>query len=98
MNPKIDDGGLAFPGTRFQQVGFVSDYGFSDEDSPTFADVHHPGMSLRDWFAGQALAGHLAGEPGSHLLPERLAPACYDYADAMIKARSMAAIMEMQKK
>jgi len=44
-------------------------------------------MSLRDWFAGQALAGSLAGEPGSHLIPERLAPDCYALADAMIAAR-----------
>lgn len=52
---KIDDGGLAFPGTRSEQVGYLSDYAPTDDDAPTFAEVHHPGMSLRDYFAGQAL-------------------------------------------
>jgi hypothetical protein len=56
----IDDGGLAFPGKRWQQVGTVADFGFSDDDSPTFDHVDHPGMSLRDWFAGKFLAGAAA--------------------------------------
>jgi hypothetical protein len=53
----IDDGGLAFPGTRNQQVGNLSDHGFpiDGEDSPTYGDVQHPGMTQRDWFAGKCL-------------------------------------------
>ncbi len=59
----------------------------------------HPGMTLRDWFAGQALAGMLANN--DHLI--MIADACrtigetdghaavaggaYDYADAMLAAR-----------
>jgi hypothetical protein len=54
MAEKIEDGGLAFPGKRVEQVGTVADHGFSDDDSPTFGDVDHPGMTLRDWFAGNA--------------------------------------------
>lgn len=54
---------------------------------PVEVNYRNLGMSLRDWFAGQALAGSLAGEPGSHLIPERLAPDCYAFADAMIAAR-----------
>lgn len=57
MADKIEDGGLAFPGFRFEQVGTVADHGFSDDDTPTFDHVQHSGMSLRDWFAGQALIG-----------------------------------------
>ncbi|RKD69010.1 hypothetical protein [Rhizobium sp. WW_1] len=73
----FDDGGPAF-----SRSGFYSDGGPRESDCwPT------DGMSLRDWFAGQALAGSLAGEPGSHLIPERLAPDCYALADAMIAAR-----------
>lgn len=85
---KINDGGLAFPGKRFQQVGTVADFGFSDDDSPTFDHVEHSGMSLRDHFAGLAMAGALGGPPGSHLVPTRLAYDSYEIADAMIAARS----------
>lgn len=46
------------------------------------------GMSLRDWFAGQALAGSL-GNPESAIISERLmAKVCYDYADAMLADRN----------
>jgi hypothetical protein len=46
------------------------------------------GMSLRDWFAGQALAGWLASFP-PEALPKATACAslAYDMADAMIAAR-----------
>lgn len=88
---QIDDGGLAFPGVRNQQVGNVSDYGFTDDDSPTFADVQHPGMSLRDWFAGQALVGMMqAMRPYSNDF-ERSAREAYVQADAMIAARKAGA-------
>jgi hypothetical protein len=43
----------------------------------------HPGMTLRDWFAGQALAS--AGS--SSLDAVRIANACYERADAMLAAR-----------
>ena len=44
------------------------------------------GMSLRDWFAGQALQGTLA-HPASAGEPEEFAAAAYEVADAMMKAR-----------
>jgi hypothetical protein len=43
------------------------------------------GMSLRDWFAGQALAGMLAS--GEDFRPSAGAEAAYLLADAMIAAR-----------
>jgi len=97
---KIDDGGLAFPGARAEQVGNLSDYGPTDDDEPTFAKVHHPGMTLRDWFAGQALAGITAGlcsdvSKGTRAY-ERVAFShaaqdAYKLADAMIAARKAGA-------
>lgn len=96
----IDDGGLAFPGTRYQQVGTVADHGFSDDDTPTYGDVQHPGMSLRDWLASQALVGlgtwmpvPTYGHPSLHS-PETLkarAEIAYAQADAMIAARKAGA-------
>lgn len=43
------------------------------------------GMSLREWFAGQALAGWMAREdvPPFAVMAER----CYEIADAMLDAR-----------
>lgn len=58
-----------------------------------------PGMGLRDWFAGQALQGWIAG-PCAEAIDEyddddvafaehqaEVAKACYGYADAMLKER-----------
>lgn len=47
------------------------------------------GMSLRDYFAGQALAGMIAaeGEAGFYR-PETAAVRSYEVADAMLAARS----------
>lgn len=53
-----------------------------------------PGMSLRDYFAAQALAGELAADTDrddpiwrSDIDFEVLAERCYRMADAMLKAR-----------
>jgi hypothetical protein len=45
------------------------------------------GMTLRDWFAGQALQGraHRLNSPFDHR--DILASDCYAIADAMLKAR-----------
>lgn len=69
----IDQGGAAFPCDGGSESGLYAD----------------PGMSLRDWFAGQALAGMLAGVPGSHLIPtaDKLGKEAYEAADALIAAR-----------
>lgn len=83
--PAIDnDGGPAFPVTiAHTNVGPVTTV-------ETFF-----GMSLRDWFAGQALAGSLAAcaNPAScgpeHAFgsTEQLGLTCYQIADAMLAAR-----------
>jgi|688.fasta_scaffold232506_2 hypothetical protein len=52
----------------------------------------HEGMTLRDWFAGQALAGMISGldakSEGSQAI-KPIAEAAYDFADAMLKAREV---------
>lgn len=47
-----------------------------------------PGMSLRDWFAGQVAAGR-AGSTVSRPTPKNLAEFAYQCADAMLAARSL---------
>lgn len=44
------------------------------------------GMTLRDWFAGQAMAGILSR--GIHYEPERLGLTAYEAADIMLAARN----------
>ena len=51
--------------------------------------VIHRGMTLREWYAGQALVGYLAsygpdGNPASHA--KNIAITCFRIADAMIAA------------
>ncbi len=85
---KINDGGLALPGYRNEQVGTVADYGVTDDESPVFGEVHHPGMSLRDHFAAQALSGWLASfGPNEGCKPAGVASFVYEIADAMLAER-----------
>jgi len=46
-----------------------------------------PGMELRDWFAGMAMQGILAGRTG-WVDYDRVTLESYAYADAMIEHRS----------
>ena len=71
------DGGPAFPRPK---LGDDCGRAFGQQD----------GMSLRDWFAGLAIQSILTSEEGG-LAPK--ADACreaYQYADAMLAARSEA--------
>ena len=73
---QINDGGPAFPFVSWQSPnGMVS-------------TAHTNGMTLRDWFAGQALAGLLAnvGFTGE-VTYDGLAYDAYRIADAMLAAR-----------
>jgi hypothetical protein len=49
----------------------------------------HPGMTLRDYFAGQALAGLARNAGGVDAVKERAAKA-YAYADATLAERGKA--------
>ncbi len=69
MTTKIEDGGYAFPSPSDEKAGWHSE----------------SGMTMRDWFAGQALAGHYA-DWGSRSINE-IATMAYTMADAMIVAR-----------
>lgn len=73
---KIDDGGPAHP-FSYEGNDFLG--------SPT--TFTHTGMSLRDYFAGQALAGIHAHPETVADIPVANARIAYDQADAMIAAR-----------
>ena len=73
-----DDGGPAFP--RPSTVWNLPDGRQTGTEDQT-------GMSLRDWFAGQALAGMLA-DPEVDARTGLIAIAAYQIADAMLKERS----------
>ena len=47
------------------------------------------GMSLRDWLAGQALAGLVVTADETSAGADLTAGAAYEYADAMLKARDV---------
>lgn len=79
-----NDGGAAFPNVAFKADGKGLVYG-----------IGHPGMSLRDHFAAQALTGFIVASRDAVLPPgiqataacAGLAVMAYAAADAMIKAR-----------
>ena len=70
---------------------------FNEEGESSFSGQRvvqtHPGMELRDWFAGQALAGMLANGqgPNTHWLngpSSDVASHAYDIANAMLAERT----------
>ncbi len=48
---------------------------------------NYAGMSLRDWFAGQALSGMMAHKDSSQWTSHEVANDCYLHANAMLAAR-----------
>lgn len=90
---KIDDGGPAFSTPVTKTCAEMGGFQYQSQ---------HPGMSLRDWFAGQALVGLLA-TPGSPTREQCLhfgvdpdsktagadtyAATAYVFSDAMLRAR-----------
>ena len=69
MSAQTDDGGPAFPCTINEDGGWFN------------ADAN--GMTLRDWFAGQALMGLSQQD----ISPRATASIAYTIADAMLAAR-----------
>ena len=74
--PQINDGGPAFP---------CETYGLRNGKETT---IPTNGMTLRDYFAGQALEGMLSN-PESISNKTSVAIHAYGFADAMIKAREV---------
>lgn len=75
------DGGPAFPGGSV----LAGNHGAYDELSD--------GMTLRDYFAAQALTGLMANPditPNSHEQIQKAARRLYEFADAMLAARAAA--------
>lgn len=68
------DGGPAFPVVGMSQIG-----------NQPITSVFNGGMSLRDYFAAQALEGLLCACCAG--LPGEAASNAYKYADAMLEAR-----------
>ena len=68
------DGGPAFP--------------FAPTDHSNATNLAK-GMSLRDYFAGQALAGICAHFDNRGLTPENMGRVAYEAADAMIAAQGV---------
>lgn len=77
-----NDGGAAFPGF------YCTDgYGCSKKSASGEWESYSLGMTLRDYFASQALAGMMTGEGGGGATTLQMAQACYSMADAMLEAR-----------
>ena len=68
-----DNGDTAFP--------------FTVEPGRGTSVENHYGMSLRDWFAGQALTGLALNQKAYDFDPEGMAQWSFKVADAMLEAR-----------
>lgn len=82
MADNIEDGGPAFPTIH----GYVDSFGSLKQKSE--------GLSLRDWFAGQALAALITDDEGPDNFDDfskEVAESAYGYADAMLAARKAGA-------
>lgn len=83
MSAEINDGGPAFPRLRKLDNQF---------NKPWVAETVG-GMTLRDWFAGQALLHHASlitigdDHEFNRAQMKVLARLCFEQADAMLKAR-----------
>lgn len=78
MKTSINDGGPAFPVPSVSWKGAES------------VAIETHGMTLRDWFAGQAMTGFIAASTGRDILAKLDARMCYQMADAMLTVREEA--------
>ena len=74
----FNDGGQAFPRPASEAV---------DGNGNHFFPGYQDGMSLRDWFAGMALQGAIAGSKGLDISVSQFAILSYRHADEMLKMR-----------
>ena len=87
MSNQIKDGGPAFP-VEYNPLRLAS-------YKPSLSSEQCRGMTLRDYFAGQALTGWLASfaENARHPVDvgtqDNVAKTAYGMADAMLKAREV---------
>jgi hypothetical protein len=82
MGDKPNDGGPAFP-TRTPPLVRMSDSG-DDVVSIPGTEREWPGMTLRDWFAGQAMVRVIKLYDKLPDSAELLAEGCYRIADALL--------------
>ena len=75
---EFEDGGPAFPVVHEQY-----DYGYEQKMPKQVA----PGMTLRDYFAANAMVRIMSYDKDGVMSPETLASASYRLADAMLRAR-----------
>lgn len=87
MTTNPDHGGPAFP-------GICGEHGYGHctrvvhgDDQVSYVE-HNQGMTLRDWFAGQALTGIIAADLRDGLTATDCAASAYDIADAMLRRRA----------
>ena len=63
----------------------------SDKDKLAYpvsgSSVRDCGMTLRDYFAGQALAGIVSQNIDIQTMQRKVSVICYEYANAMMEAR-----------
>ncbi len=78
----IDDGGSAFP-----EIHTDVEWPDRDSDQPPVAFVSsRGGMSMREYYAGQALIAYAALPHYRLQGQDHIARRCFEMADAMIKA------------
>ena len=82
MSGPVKDGGPAFPLKRLEAIANALGQTHTVE-------VEYPGMNLRDWFAGQVMAGLATSIPNSveWVDWQGRAKDAYDAADAMLAER-----------
>lgn len=89
MKPLAESGGSAFPAAYTESITPFIAYKQGD-DAPIIAHKNDPGMSLRDYFAAQALSGALAGRTVWPFgdAAQKCARKCYVLADVMLAERA----------
>ena len=84
-----NDGGPAFPAGHVRKGrARPHDHG-SDWVTTDITEPRHPGLTVRDWFAGMAMQGLLAQSIGTAMGSDvkHCAKYAYEMADAMLAAK-----------